>query len=368
MKLKLQASTMDADDLFKDIDDLGIEIDNEEVITKINERKNKIKAIEKRNKVDFRLHPPIDEPEFNLGIDPAELVNTNDKVRVDQDQELDQDPNGPGSEISIEEEWENEDTDEEYDAPLIKSPVRSLTELARLLRNNGFKISVFNVKDTLIRYLELFGERKIARHVLDQDGYKFYEIHALYIPGGMLFSIMTKLGFKPLHPTDLDPSYPKDMRYEVAMSNGQVHINIFGGLQQHAPTEETVIRNLYEWETKRYGIGIETGTSVSSTFNKVREDEIKELAITKNLVLAAMQSHALNKPELSYEFFKKAMHSAGIDRFIDSLAKSSFERQPYFAEVSDFITKKNKDIDELTDDERSIYLEPQDAGDLFQVE
>lgn len=354
MKLKLQASTMDADDLFKDIDDLGIEIDDNGVLDKINERKTKIKAIEKRNKVDFRLHPPIDEPEFNLGIDPAELEVTKTQNLEDEEQEY-------------EEGQDQEFEDEEYEESLIQSPVRSLTELARLLRNNGFKISVFNVKDTLIRYLELFGERKIARHVLDQDGYKFYEIHALYIPGGMLFSLMTKMGFKPLHPTDLNPSYPKDMRYEVAMSNGQVHINIFGGLQQHAPTEETVIRNLYEWETKRYGIGMEN-TSVSSAFNKIREDEVKELAITKNLVLAAMQSHALNKPELSYEFFKKAMHSAGIDRFIDSLAKSSFERQPYFAEISDFITKKEKDIDKLTDDERSIYLEPQDAGDLFQVE
>ena len=341
---------MDADDLFKDIDDLGIEIesvgeqeaDDEEnhVVKLINDRKDKIKNIKGRNKLDFNREydTPVEpdfgmSPEFDVELSPAHVLD-----------------------------------EPEEEPPIIQDPVRTLTQLARLLRNNGFKVSVFNVKDTLIRYLELFGERKIARHVLDQDGYKFYEIHALYIPGGNLFTIMKKLGFEPLHPTDLTENYPKDMRYEVAMSNGKVHLNIFGGLQQHAPTEETVIRNLYEWEVKRYGIGL-TGETKSSALVKQIENELKEVEITKNLVLASLQSRSLNKPELAHEFFERAVISKGIDRFIDSLAnQSTFERQPYFAEISDFISKKYKDTDEITDEERSIYLKPQTAGELFQVE
>jgi hypothetical protein len=228
-------------------------------------------------------------------------------------------------------ESEDEESEEEEEEPKAPAPdIKSITTLARLMRNDGYKLTVFNVKDTLIRYLELFGERKIARHVVDQDGHTFYEIHAVYIPGGAVFELLTNLGFKSLHPTDMDSSYPKDMRYEVAMSNGDLWINVFGGLQQHAPTEETVIRNLYEWEKKRYGVGISTSSSAVPVKS--------ETEISKNLLLAAMQSFSLNKRNLAYEFFEQAMQSNGIDEFINTLSgPSSFEKQPSFIEPADVL-------------------------------
>ena len=258
-------------------------------------------------------------------------------------------------------ESEEEEAEEEPEASY--PTITSITGLGRFLRNDGFKLSVFNIKDTLIRYLEMFGERKIARHVLDQDSHTFYEIHAVYMPGGVVYRMLTKLGFKPLHPTDLDENYPKDMRYEVAMSNGELAINVFGGLQQHAPTEETVIRNLYDWEKKRYGVGaVATASSEVAIKNNSYE-------ISKNLVLASLQSRSLNRKEMAEEFMAQAMASEGIDIFIDSLASpSSFERQPAYAEISDESELDKTDDAEVTDDERVEALEPKDSGDLFEYE
>jgi hypothetical protein len=223
----------------------------------------------------------------------------------------------------------------------------------------------FIIKDTLIRYLEMFGERKIARHVLDQDSHTFYEIHAVYIPGAIVYNMLTKIGFKPLHPTDLDGNYPKDMRYEVVMSNGDLNINVFGGLQQHAPTEETVIRNLYDWEKKRYNVGVATASAVSQDI-AVKNNSYD---ISKNLVLAALQSLSLNRKEMSEEFLTQAMNSEGIDAFIDSLASpSSFERQPSYVEISDESDFEDTTDSDVTDNERIEALEPKESGDLFKYE
>ena len=187
--------------------------------------------------------------------------------------------------------------DEEEEAMPTSFPdIQTITQLSKHLRTQGMKFSVFNIKGTLIRYLEMFGERKVARHVLDQDSHAFYEIHAGYVPGGAMYSLLTRLGFKPLHPTDLDDDYHKDMSYDVAMSNGKLFINVFGGLQQHAPTEETVIRNLYASERMRYSQ--QTGAvSLSGTLEDAEEK------VSKNLMLASMQSFALGKPGISWEFF-----------------------------------------------------------------
>lgn len=206
--------------------------------------------------------------------------------------------------------------DEEEEAMPTSFPdIQTITQLSKHLRTQGMKFSVFNIKGTLIRYLEMFGERKVARHVLDQDSHAFYEIHAGYVPGGAMYSLLTRLGFKPLHPTDLDDDYHKDMSYDVAMSNGKLFINVFGGLQQHAPTEETVIRNLYASERMRYSQ--QTGAvSLSGTLEDAEEK------VSKNLMLASMQSFALGKPGISWEFFGEAMASAGIDSLMSSMTEN----------------------------------------------
>jgi hypothetical protein len=263
------------------------------------------------------------------------------------------------------EDLDDEETEEETEEEVSYPKISSITGLARILRNDGFKLSVFNIKDTLIRYLEMFGERKIARHVLDQDSHTFYEIHAVYIPGAIVYNMLTKIGFKPLHPTDLDGNYPKDMRYEVVMSNGDLNINVFGGLQQHAPTEETVIRNLYDWEKKRYNVGVATASAVSQDI-AVKNNSYD---ISKNLVLAALQSLSLNRKEMSEEFLTQAMNSEGIDAFIDSLASpSSFERQPSYVEISDESDFEDTTDSDVTDNERIEALEPKESGDLFKYE
>ena len=347
-EIELTASSIDAEELFSDVED--IDVDEEEVkkepesVDEANSEESEVADDSKKGEEEASEEDTQEEDE-DLSSDDIKEIVEEDIVKELADKMADDD---------VEEEDEEE---EQVSYPSITS----ITGLGRILRNEGYKLTVFNVKDTLIRYLELFGERKIARHVVDQDGHTFYEIHAVYMPGAVIYQLLTKIGFKPLHPTDLDDNYPKDMRYEVAMSNGQLFINVFGGLQQHAPTEETVIRNLYEWEKKRYGVGVATA---SADIMKPAAD----IEISKNLMLAAMQSFSLDKRTLAYEFFEQAMHSNGIDEFINTLSgPSSFERQPSFVEVSDAIEEGDEDT-ELTDDERIEALEPKESGELFKYE
>jgi hypothetical protein len=346
-------SSIDADELFGDVVDIdevdeedkadGADIDTEktDIDESDNEKDGEVKVTEEQNN-----DSDSDDDDFELTEDDKEAVHDELVEKMADDMENEE------SEEEVEEEPE-----ESY------PKISSITGLGRVLRNDGFKLSVFNIKDTLIRYLEMFGERKIARHVLDQDSHTFYEIHAVYMPGAVVFKMLSKLGFKPLHPTDLDENYPKDMRYEVAMTNGDLAINVFGGLQQHAPTEETVIRNLYDWEKKRYNVGVVAAASSTITASN------NQYEIAKNLVLAALQSRSLNRNEMSEEFMSQAMASDGIDAFIDSLASpSSFERQPSYVEISDESDFENQDDENVTDNERIEALEPKDSGDLFKYE
>lgn len=235
----------------------------------------------------------------------------------------------PGSDDDL---GDFEDEEEEEEPEPIPE-IHTITQLSKNLRNGGMKFSVFNIKGTLIRYLEMFGERKVARHVLDQDSHAFYEIHAGYVPGGAMFRLLTKLGFSPLHPTEVDDDYPKDMSYDLDMSNGHLFINVFGGLQQHAPTEETVIRNLYASERMRYAKT--TGaTSLSGTIEDAQEK------VSKNLMLAAMQSFAVGKQPIAWEFFTEAMSSQGIDALMASLSETKGFNEDLEYEVSEVVPQK----------------------------
>ena len=346
-EIELTASSIDAEELFSDVEDIDVdeEVKKEpESVEEVKSEESEVVDSKDDNEGEEDSSNEEDAQDEDLSSDEIKEIVEEDIVKELADKMADADV-------------EEEEEEEEVSYPSITS----ITGLGRILRNEGYKLTVFNVKDTLIRYLELFGERKIARHVVDQDGHTFYEIHAVYIPGAVIFQLLSKIGFKPLHPTDLDDNYPKDMRYEVAMSNGQLFINVFGGLQQHAPTEETVIRNLYEWEKKRYGVGIATA---SADIMKPAAD----VEISKNLMLAAMQSFSLDKRTLAYEFFEQAMHSNGIDEFINTLSgPSSFERQPSFVEISDAVEEDDEDT-QLTDDERIEALEPKESGELFKYE
>ena len=230
------------------------------------------------------------------------------------------------------------DDDEEYEEeepePEPIPEIHTITQLSKNLRNGGMKFSVFNIKGTLIRYLEMFGERKVARHVLDQDSHAFYEIHAGYVPGGAMFRLLTKLGFTPLHPTEVDDDYPKDMSYDLDMSNGHLFINVFGGLQQHAPTEETVIRNLYASERMRYAKTTGSSTSLSGEIEDAQEK------VSKNLMLAAMQSFAVGKQPIAWEFFTEAMSSQGIDALMASLSETKGFNEDLEYDVSEVVPQK----------------------------
>lgn len=239
---------------------------------------------------------------------------------------------GDDPEVDEDDFFDEEDEDEEEAIPA----VRSLTSLARLMRNEGYKLSVFNIKDTLIRFLEMFNERKVAKSILDEESSTFYEIHAPYIPGGNMYKFLAAIGFKPMHPTDLNENYHKDMRYDVAMSNGSIAINVFGGLQQHAPIEETVIRNLFDWEKKRFGFS--DGTSLSSSRDNSVSKVVGANSDTKiafGLMIAAVQSLEANKPSLSAAFFKQAVNSKGIDSAMEMMSGSIYEEQPRFVTIDD---------------------------------
>lgn len=276
----------------------------------------------------------LGEDEVETSQKPAAPVGTSESDQ-EQDQDADQDQEDFDDDGEVvedaeldrtrhsdeDDEDENEDDgdeeDEEDQEPAEVPDIQTITHLAKYLRGEGFKFTVFNIKGTLINYLEMFGERKVARHVLDQDAHAFYEIHASYIPGGALYRILTRLGFKPMHPTDLNDDYHKDMSYDVAMSNGKLFINIFGGLQQHAHNEETVIRNLYARERMRYAAPL--GVSTSSVVEHADE------RVSKNLLLAAMQSHSIGRTDLSQGFFDQAMASAGIDSLMLTMTEGAEE-------------------------------------------
>lgn len=226
------------------------------------------------------------------------------------------------------------DDEEPEEEPEPIPEIHTITQLSKNLRNGGMKFSVFNIKGTLIRYLEMFGERKVARHVLDQDSHAFYEIHAGYVPGGAMFRLLTKLGFSPLHPTEVDDDFPKDMSYDLDMSNGHLFINVFGGLQQHAPTEETVIRNLYASERMRYAKTSGSSTSLSGEIEDAQEK------VSKNLMLAAMQSFAVGKQPIAWEFFTEAMSSQGIDALMASLSETKGFNEDLEYDVSEVVPPK----------------------------
>ena len=354
----LSATSIDADELFNDV----VDVDEDD---KSSQEQNE--AEDEASVADNKDSEPKSKPVSSTDADDdAEYSEDDDEVITDDDKAVVHDELVEKlADAMSDDDLDDDDDDEEEEEEVSFPKISSITGLGRILRNDGFKLSVFNIKDTLIRYLEMFGERKIARHVLDQDSHTFYEIHAVYIPGAVVYNMLTKIGFKPLHPTDLDGNYPKDMRYEVAMSNGDLNINVFGGLQQHAPTEETVIRNLYDWEKKRYNVGVATASALSP------EIAIKNNSydISKNLVLAALQSRSLNRKEMAEEFLAQAMNSEGIDAFIDSLASpSSFERQPSYVEIYDESDFENSDDEDVTDNERIEALEPKESGDLFKYE
>lgn len=268
----------------------------------------------------------------------------------------------PGSDDDL---GDFEDEEEEEEPEPIPE-IHTITQLSKNLRNGGMKFSVFNIKGTLIRYLEMFGERKVARHVLDQDSHAFYEIHAGYVPGGAMFRLLTKLGFSPLHPTEVDDDYPKDMSYDLDMSNGHLFINVFGGLQQHAPTEETVIRNLYASERMRYTKTTGSATSLSGNIEDAHEK------VSKNLMLAAMQSFAVGKQPIAWEFFTEAMSSQGIDALMSSLSENKGFNEDLEYDASEVVPPKifdekfepvvdstvsGEDDDEPEEDEREPIVE-----------
>lgn len=365
-KVKIIASSMDADELLKDV----IDIDEEQIAEEARQLNEGDGPIKEDNISATTPAPQGKEPETLIVPEKPSILLKGTKMDFKNPKVV------PKDQIIDAPTKKKKKKKGDYDEDGMDIPqniqVKTLTELGRHLRNNSFKLSVFNIKDTLIRYLELFGERKIARHVVDQDGHIFYEIHAVYIPGGTIYKFLTKVGFKPLHPTDLSEEYPKDMRYEVAMTNGILNINVFGGLQQHAPTEETVIRNLYEWEKKRYGIGLEQNFITNSKSRIPSPDDIrnnisnKDLEISKNLLLASMQSYAVQQKSLSSEFFERAMESRGIDEFMSILAnQSTFERQPSYIEINDAYLL-DRDDDKVTDDDRALFLDPDDNENLFK--
>lgn len=343
--------------------------------TNINELFKNIKTEVVSENLDAELEVEVDpELEVELEVEPEDELQ-NEVFNVDS--EIDENSWGKEDSSELDEDnWDNEPEPAPTLAPVIPE-ILSITTLSRNIRNAGFKLAVFNIKDTLIRYLEMFGERKIARHVLDKEGQSFYEIHAVYIPGAVIYKLLTGMGFHSLHPTDLDEKYSKDMRYEVAMTNGSIYINVFGGLQQHAPTEETVIRNLYDWEKKRFSIGLSLSSSIKEANTII---DTLSVNVSKNLMLAAMQSYSLDKKNIALEFFDQAMNSVGIDKLMNNISdiptsfsdikSGSYDRQPSYVEISDIddtIAEENKTNFKITDDDRIASFN-EDNGELFKYE
>lgn len=312
MLAKSGESVMSADDLLKDVKEVELSTAKEDD----SKLEDETLEDEKENDTDSDV-----DSDDDLGEGSETALETEQDAEENDSGEPSIEETLPKGDLEDESDSEEEDGDDEEDEEKVvpDMSIDTITKLARWMRNEGYKLSVFNIKDTLLRYLEMYGERKVARHVVDQDSHSFYEIHSTYVPGGALFTKLVKLGFKPLHPTQLDSNYPKDMSYEIAMSNGRLHIHVFGGLQQHAPNEETVIRNLYATEKFKYGISKDF-VSTSSAEDSVLEAQKR---VTCNLMLAAMQTHSLDRKELALEFFQEAMASEGVDSLMLSLSQEA---------------------------------------------
>ena len=156
-------------------------------------------------------------------------------------------------------------TSDDDDSPkVVASSLTTLRDLANVLRQRGFKFSLSNTRSEVIQTLANLNLAKVAKEVARIPPEKMASLISVFVPAAKLIPQLLAIGYKPVHNTGIDESYPATQQYELTLTNGLTNITVLGIYDWDASQELTTIRYANNAELLRYGLMQRGTVSVAS--------------------------------------------------------------------------------------------------------
>lgn len=147
---------------------------------------------------------------------------------------------------------------------LVASTLTTLRDLANALRQMGFRFSLSNTRSEVLQTLTNLNLAKVAREVARIPTEQMASLISQFVPAAKLIPPLLAIGYKPVHNTGIDESYPTTAQYELTLTNGLTNITVLGVYDWDAGQELTTIRYASNAELLRYGLLREGTVSVAS--------------------------------------------------------------------------------------------------------
>ena len=147
---------------------------------------------------------------------------------------------------------------------VVASSLTTLRDLANVLRQMGFKFSLSNTRSEVLQTLANLNLAKVAKEVARIPPEQMASLISVFVPAAKLIPQLLAIGYKPVHNTGIDESYPATQQYELTLTNGLTNITVLGIYDWDASQELTTIRYASNAELLRYGLMQEGTVSVAS--------------------------------------------------------------------------------------------------------
>lgn len=155
-------------------------------------------------------------------------------------------------------------SDDDGSPKVVASSLTTLRDLANVLRQMGFKFSLSNTRSEVLQTLANLNLAKVAKEVARIPQEQMASLISVFVPAAKLIPQLLAIGYKPVHNTGIDESYPATQQYELTLTNGLTNITVLGIYDWDASQELTTIRYATNAELLRYGLMQEGTVSVAS--------------------------------------------------------------------------------------------------------